>query len=126
MAGNADPIGSERETLIRALRDGGVRFVPIDGAAAPQSHGQRHETEPIDVTPDRAEENLTRLADLLNRLECRLEIDPNHPALAVPLPEDYFTAQVLAQANAWNLRTIHGKLNLSLQRPKDRRHSARW
>ncbi|MBA3807286.1 MAG: hypothetical protein H0X28_02650 [Solirubrobacterales bacterium] len=114
MAGDADPIDSGRETLIRALRDGGVRFVVIGGAAL-QSHGQRYETEDVDVTPDRAEGNLERLADVLNHLDCRLEIDPDHPEKAVPLPEDYFTSAVLAQANVWNLRTVHGKLDLSLQ-----------
>ncbi len=50
-----------RETLLRALREGDVRFVLIGGAAL-QSHGQRYETADIDVTPDRAEQNLARLA----------------------------------------------------------------
>lgn len=30
------------------------------------------------------------------------------------LPPDYFTASVLAQATVWNLRTVHGKLDLTL------------
>jgi hypothetical protein len=100
MAGQADPIDRGRETLLRALREGDVRFVVIGGAAL-QSHGQRYETEDIDVTPDRAQQNLARLADVLNRLECRLEVDPAHPENAVSLPPDYFTASVLAQANVW-------------------------
>ncbi len=99
--------------LLRALREGGVRFVVIGGAAL-QSHGQRYETEDIDVTPDRAQQNLARLADVLNRLECSLEVDPAHPDKAVSLPPDYFTASVLAQATMWNLRTAHGKLDLTL------------
>lgn len=61
-----------------------MRFVVIGGAAL-QSHGQRYETEDIDVTPDRAEQNLARLADVLNRLECSLEVDPAHPEKAVSL-----------------------------------------
>ena len=113
MAGQADPIDRGRETLLRALREGDVRFVVIGGAAL-QSHGQRYETEDIDVTPDRAEQNLARLADVLNRLECSLEVDPAHPEKAVSLPPDYFTASVLAQATVWNLRTAHGKLDLTL------------
>jgi hypothetical protein len=52
MAGQADPIDRGRETLLRALREGDVRFVVIGGAAL-QSHGQRYETEDIDVTPGR-------------------------------------------------------------------------
>jgi hypothetical protein len=101
MAGQADPIDRGRETLLRALREGDVRFVVIGGAAL-QSHGQRYETEDIDVTPDRAQQNLARLADVLNCLECSLEVDPAHPEKAVSLPPDYFTASVLAQANVWN------------------------
>ena len=33
MAGQADPIDRGRETLLRALREGNVRFVVIGGAA---------------------------------------------------------------------------------------------
>jgi hypothetical protein len=58
MAGQADPIDRGRETLLRLLREGNVRFVV--------------------------------------------------------LPPDYFTASVLAQAVVWNLRTAHGKLDLTL------------
>ena len=86
----------------------------VIGGAALQSHGQRYETEDIDVTPDASAENLERLADVLNRLECSLEVDPAHPENAVSLPPDYFTASVLAQATVWNLRTAHGKLDLTL------------
>jgi hypothetical protein len=113
MAGQADPIDRGRETLLRALREGDVRFVVIGGAAL-QSHGQSYETEDIDIAPDRAQQNLARLADVLNRLECSLEVDPAHPEKAVLLPPDYFTASVLAQATVWNLRTVHGKLDLTL------------
>lgn len=113
MADQADPIDRGRETLLRALREGDVRFVLIGGAAL-QSHGQHYDTEDIDVTPDRAQQNLARLADVLNHLECSLEVDPAHPEKAVLLPPDYFTASVLAQAVVWNLRTAHGKLDLTL------------
>jgi hypothetical protein len=113
MADQADPIDRGRETLLRALREGDVRFVVIGGAAL-QSHGERYETEDIDITPDQAQQNLARLADVLNRLECHLEVDPAHPEKAVLLPPDYFTASVLAQATVWNLRTAHGKLDLTL------------
>ena len=83
MAGKADGIDRGRDTLLRVLSDGGVRFVVIGGAAL-QSHGQRYETEDIDITPDRTQENLKRLADVLNRLHCHLEVDPNHPETRCP------------------------------------------
>jgi hypothetical protein len=113
MADETDPLDRGREALLRALREADVRFVVIGGAAL-QSHGQRYETEDIDVTPDRAQQNLERLAHVLNRMECSLEVDPAHPEKAVSLPSGYFTASVLAQANVWNLRTAHGKLDVTL------------
>lgn len=108
--GGIDP---RREALLRALHDGSVQFVLIGGAAL-ESHGERYETEDVDVTPECTQENLARLAEVLNRLECHLEVDPAHPERAVPLPGDYFTATVLARATVWNLGTLHGKLDLSL------------
>lgn len=114
MAGETDGgIDPGREALLRALREGGVRFVLIGGAAL-ESHEQPHRTEDIDVTPDRERENLQRLAEVLNRLECQLEIDPSQPAGAIELPGDYFTADSLARAIVWNLRTVHGKLDLAI------------
>jgi hypothetical protein len=108
--GGIDP---GRDTLPRALRDDGVRFVLIGGAAI-ESHGLPYATQDIDVTPDREHENLGRLAEALNRLGCRLEIDPDQPDAAVELPADYFTAATLRRATVWNLRTVHGKIDLTL------------
>lgn len=67
----------------------------------------------VDVTPDRQHENMQRLAEVLNRLKCHLEIDPRHPETAVELPDDYFTATTLLRATIWNLRTVHGKLDVT-------------
>lgn len=52
-----------------------VKFVVIGGGAI-QSHGRRYDTQDIDLTPDRDETNLVRLAAALNELECRLVSDP--------------------------------------------------
>jgi hypothetical protein len=79
VAGEADGIDRGRETLLRALSEGGVRFVVIGGAAL-QSHGQRYETEDIDITPDRTQENLKRLADVLNRCTAISRSTPNIPS----------------------------------------------
>jgi hypothetical protein len=103
-----------REALLRALRDGGVRYVLIGGAAI-QSHGIDYATKDIDVTPEREHENLERLAAVLNGLDCRLEIDPDDPDTAIELPRDYFTAATLGRATVWNLRTVHGKIDLTLE-----------
>jgi hypothetical protein len=68
----------------------GVQFVVIGGAGI-QSRGRRYDTLDIDVTPDRDEANLRRLADALNVLDCRVFADPANTAAWVPLPPDYFT-----------------------------------
>jgi hypothetical protein len=81
-------IDAEREALLRALVDHGVQFVVIGGAGI-QSHGRRYDTLDIDLTPDRDEANLQRLADALNELECRLVTNPANTAAWVQLPPDY-------------------------------------
>ena len=58
-------IDAEREALLKALVDHEVQFVVIGGAGI-QSHGRRYDTLDIDLTPDRDEANLRRLADALN------------------------------------------------------------
>ncbi|MGA9284806.1 MAG: hypothetical protein WBV85_05135 [Solirubrobacteraceae bacterium] len=114
MAGETDSgINHGREAILRTLREGRVRFVLIGGAAL-ESHQQPHRTEDIDITPDREHENLERLAEVLNGLECRMEIDPNDADSAIELPGDYFTAASLARVTIWNLRTAHGKLDLAV------------
>jgi hypothetical protein len=83
-------IDAEREALLKSLVDHGVQFVVIGGAGI-QSHGRRYDTLDIDLTPDRDEANLHRLADALNELDCRLVTDPANTAAWVPLPPDYFS-----------------------------------
>jgi len=89
-----------------------VKFVVIGGAAI-QSHGRRYDTQDVDLTPDRGESNLLRLAAALNELECRLVTDPADPGSWVALPADYFTPRSLLGASVWNLATRHGLLDLS-------------
>ena len=75
-SGRVNPvIDAEREALLKTLVAHGVLFVVIGGAGI-QSHGRRYDTLDIDVTPDRDEANLHRLADALNELDCRLVTDP--------------------------------------------------
>jgi hypothetical protein len=97
-------INAEREALLKVLVDHDVQFVVIGGAGI-QSHGRRYDTLDVDVTPDRDEANLRRLADALNELDCRLVTDPANTAAWVPLPHDYFTPRSLLAATVWNLAT---------------------
>ncbi|HEY5427895.1 MAG TPA: hypothetical protein VIK04_02165 [Solirubrobacteraceae bacterium] len=101
-------IDAEREALLKVLVDHDVQFVVIGGAGI-QSHGRRYDTLDIDVTPDRDEANLHRLAAALNALDCRLVTDPANTAAWVPLPPDYFTPRSLLAATVWNLATRHGR-----------------
>lgn len=112
-SGRLNPaIDAEREALLKVLVDHDVQFVVIGGAGI-QSHGRRYDTLDIDVTPDRDEANLQRLADALNELDCRLVTDPANTAAWVPLPPDYFTPRSLLAATVWNLATRHGQLDLT-------------
>jgi hypothetical protein len=107
--GGVDP---DREALLGVLARHRVTFVLIGGAAI-QSHGRRYDTQDIDLTPDTEPENLARLANALNELDCRLVTDPADTASWVALPPDYFTARSLLAASVWNLATRHGQLDLT-------------
>ena len=63
-SGRVSPaIDTQREALLRTLVDHDVQFIVIGGAGI-QSHGHRYDTLDIDLTPDRDEANLRRLADV--------------------------------------------------------------
>jgi len=63
-----------REALLAALERHEVRYVVIGGAAA-QARGWREETQDLDITPERSEENLTRLARAMEELEAGFRVD---------------------------------------------------
>ncbi len=102
----------EREALLQELTRHDVAFVLIGGAAI-QSHGQRFDTQDVDVTPDADQANLERLAAALNGLDCRLVTDPADATAWVPLPPDYLTSRSLLAASVWNLATRHGQLDVT-------------
>jgi len=104
-------IDADREALLGVLGGHSVAFVLIGGAAI-QSHGRRYDTQDIDLTPATTPENLTRLADALNELQCRLITDPADVGSWVELPAGYFTARSLLAARIWNLATRYGQLDL--------------
>jgi len=114
MAEPADPgcIDQDREALLDVLTRHHVAFVLIGGAAI-QSHGRPYNTQDIDITPDTEPENLSRLADALNALNCRLITDPADVGSWVALPPNYFTPRSLLAASVWNLATLHGQLDLT-------------
>jgi predicted nucleotidyltransferase len=52
------------EGLLKALRDGGVEFILVGGAAA-TAHGSARLTEDVDIVYSRGPENIVRLASAL-------------------------------------------------------------
>jgi hypothetical protein len=61
--------------LLRALVDGGVRFVVIGGIAV-AAHRVVRATEDVDIVPDPSPANLLRLCEVLEGLEARLLRNP--------------------------------------------------
>jgi hypothetical protein len=102
----------DREALLRALEEAGVRYVVIGGAAL-ETHQQPHRTLDVDITPATEPENLDRLGAALNALDCRLVTNVDDPGSWVALPHDYFNAVTLRRATVWNLHTSHGPLDVT-------------
>lgn len=81
--------------IITTLDAHGVRYVLIGGVAA-RLHGAPTLTEDVDVTPERTEENLGRLAAALNELDARLAAPDAPDGLCIPLDSQTFTSPVMS------------------------------
>lgn len=100
--------------ICRALNDAGVRYVVVGGFAG-VIHGSPLPTSDVDVVPDRAQDNLDRLAEALVSLGARLRT----AAGPVDAPIDgRFLAKIPFMLN---LTTIHGDLDLTFE-PAGPRH----
>lgn len=102
MTGAFDP-----ERVLQVLHAHQVRFVLIGGIAA-VAHGSPLPTTDVDITPERSEENLDRLAAALRELDARIRTaDPEGVVFAA-------TAAFLAeQPHMLNLTTAAGDLDLT-------------
>ena len=98
--------------IIAALQQHDVRFVVIGGVAA-IAHGSPLPTEDLDVTPDRAPENVESLVEALRDLDAKLRTERG--AVAFPLD-----AHMLAAAEIWTLTTRAGDLDLVFDPPGTR------
>ncbi|HEX6152013.1 MAG TPA: hypothetical protein VFZ19_00690 [Solirubrobacterales bacterium] len=65
-------------SLLEALNTGGVRFVVIGGVAV-GAHGYVRGTEDLDLVPDPDPENLSRLTEVLAKLESTLPTVAERP-----------------------------------------------
>jgi hypothetical protein len=96
--------------ILATLERHRVEHVVVGGIAA-ISHGSPLPTEDLDVTPDPAAENLARLAAALAEVGARLRVTGSE---AVDLP---FDGRLLGQAEAWNLTTRYGDLDVVFKPP---------
>jgi predicted nucleotidyltransferase len=65
---DSSPVDPGRQAILETFERHDVRYVVIGGAAA-QARGWSEPTDDIDVTPERSEANLARLADALHELD---------------------------------------------------------
>lgn len=82
-------------TIIETLDQHGVRYVLVGGVAA-RLHGSPTLTEDVDITPERSDENLQRLAAALDDLDARLAAPGAPHGIDVPLDADTFSVPVMS------------------------------
>lgn len=97
-------IGSRK--IYQVLNSFGVEYVVIGGMAE-TLQGLVIKTDDVDVCPASNEENLTRLAEALVKLEAK-EWDPHK---GEQIAHDW-TPELLRADTLWMLRTPHGPLDL--------------
>jgi hypothetical protein len=95
------------ERALAMLVRHGVRFVVIGGMAG-SLHGSPHATFDLDVTPDRAIDNLGRLASALRELRARIRTE----GVDDGLPFDC-SAEFLERVDMLNLVTSAGDVDVS-------------
>ena len=95
------------DRVLAVLQRHEVRYVLIGGLAA-QVRGSAYNTNDIDITPDRAHENLAKLSAALRDLNARVR----SPDVPEGLPFDHDAAS-LARADVSNLTTDAGDLDIS-------------
>jgi predicted nucleotidyltransferase len=99
----------EPDDLLVALTDANVEFVVIGGIAV-GVHGFVRATKDLDIVPDAAPENLTRLANLL------AEVDAQHAGLDDFSPDEFpydpTDPVQLAEGANFRLETNHGPLDI--------------
>ena len=105
----SDPPPLDAPTIFAILDAHQVEYVLIGGYAA-GLHGSTRITTDVDVTPDRTDRNLSRLAAALRELGGGIRVDD----LEEGLPFDT-SAETLATTKTLNLRTPHGDIDLTFE-----------
>jgi hypothetical protein len=102
----AGPLDAER--ILEELARHRVDFVLVGGMAA-QTHGNTRMTNDVDLIPEPAPQNLSRLADALQALEARV-LNPGHEDAEID-------AAMLPRATIWQLATPHGDIDVLHEAP---------
>jgi hypothetical protein len=95
------------DEILRILEDHGVRYVVIGGLAA-ALYGSGTVTFDVDIVPDSAPENLTRLSAALDELGARIRVE----GIEGGLPFDH-DARSLGSMEVMNLVTNHGDFDVT-------------
>jgi hypothetical protein len=104
-----EPAPLDPERIISVLAKHGVRYVLI-GALAARLQGFPRVTADADITPASDRENLERLATALRELDGRVYTESVPEGLLFDC-----SAVTLARAEAWNLVTSAGRLDLAFR-----------
>lgn len=103
------PVSLDDKRIVATLNRHGVRYVVIGGYGA-VLHGSVLSTNDIDITPDTAADNLTRLAGALMDLAARLRVHGSPDPVEMPLDADTFRG-----FTTMTLRTDAGDLDVALR-----------
>ena len=101
--------GVDAARMIDTLNDHGVLYVVVGGFAVELWDVAVLPTVDVDITPERSNENLTRLATALNELEAVLR--SGDEGVAIP---GGITAENIVDMNVLNLNTVAGPLDLTI------------
>jgi hypothetical protein len=101
------PSAFDPERILKTLERHRVRYVLIGGLAA-TFHGSPLVTTDVDVTPERARDNLDRLSAALKDLDARIRTDAMEGGLAFD-----HGGESLGASNTWNLTTAAGDLDIT-------------
>ncbi len=97
------------ESILRELDRHGVRYVLIGGLAA-TLHGADHRTNDVDITPERGDDNLARLAAVLVVVDARVRTE----GVVGGLPFDR-SATMLKGVSTLNLDTRYGDMDITFE-----------
>lgn len=115
------PEGFDPGRLLEALDSEGVRYVVVGGVSA-RAYGAQRRTYDLDLVPELAERNLSRLTAVLRRLGARLRIDRVTDSESRQLPVDVARVVATQEVSLWQtdagpldvlhgLRDRHGQLH---------------